>query len=167
MGAETIGIITAISGIASAFSQVAGAFGGGPKQPKAPRTPEPQAPPVPPGPPEDMMSFGDVRPGALPDAPNFLRQGSGGLSPEMNPQQQRATIATRGVGGESSAYRDPATLDYYKNLALYTLTEPGGGVPEGLSPLPIERQFVNQVIGEPARTDTTESFLSALLRGTS
>lgn len=164
MGVETIGIITAISSIASALSGVAGAFGQ--KDPKAPKLPEAAAPPVPAGPPPDMMSFGGVRPGELMDAPNFLMQGSGGLNPQMTPQQQRAAIATRGVAGESSAYRDPATLDYYKNLALHSLTDPSGSVPEGIKPLPIEEQFVSQVLGEPPRAGSTESFLSALIRGT-
>lgn len=165
MGAETIGIITAVSSIASALSGVAGAFGQKqPKGPKAPPSPEPTAPPVPAGPAPDLMQFG-MRPGALPEAPNFLKQGSGGISSQMTPQQQRSSIATRGVSGESSAYRDPATLDYYKNLALYTLTDPTGSA-AGFEPLPIERQFVSQVLGEPPRTGSTESFLSALLRGT-
>lgn len=125
-----------------------------PKKPKIPSGPEP----IP-----DRSSFSDVRPGAVPTGPQFL-QGSGNLVEGMTDLQRRSSIATRATSGEASAYRDPKTQEYYRNLALYSLTGPDGKPVQNAQVLPIERQYVTQVLGMEPRNESVESFLSALLR---
>ena len=160
-GAEIVPIISAVATVAGTAAKFAGAFDQ----------------PVPEGPtyqiggpggevgaaeaalPPDRMAFGDVRPGELMDAPSFLRLGT-----DMTDVQKRANIATRAVAGDDASFRDPAAQDYYRNLALYGLTDPSGSVIPGAEPLPIERQYLEQVVGVQPNTGTTESFLSALLR---
>ena len=44
----------------------------------------------------------------------------------MTPLQQRAAVATGGTQADASVYRDPAIQNYYRNLALYSLTEKVG-----------------------------------------
>lgn len=122
--------------------------------------PEPEAPARVPGPEPDRTNFSDNRPMQLEGAPNFLQLGSG-----LSPQQQRSRIATMGVAGEDARFRDDAARDYYRNLSLYTLTDPSGNVASGARVLPIERQYLKQVYGQEPRTDSIESYLSALLRG--
>jgi hypothetical protein len=78
----------------------------------------------------------------------------------MTNLQKRAAIATYGTQGSDSRYTDPATRDYYKNLLL-TDYDPA----KGLNLLPVERQYGSNVLGATPRGDSTESFLSAILRG--
>lgn len=80
----------------------------------------------------------------------------------MTPLQQRAHIATMATQGADSSFRDPAALDYYKNVAFSDLVNDGGEAFGDV--LPVEQQFLQQVFGVSPRTDTTASFLSALER---
>ena len=119
-----------------------------------------------PGPPKlapDISNFRGVRPGQPPSGPAFL-MGQGGLSSGMTDLQRRANVATQATQGESSAYRDPATLDYYRNLALHSLTDPRGNVLAEARVLPIERQYLTDILGQQPRDESVASFLSALLR---
>ena len=120
---------------------------------------QPNPPPVPSGKATepDKTEF-DV-PGAI-DAPGFLQLGS-----SMTPIQQRSKIATYGVSGDAGAYRDPATIEFYKNLVTRDLVDPSTRkVRAGAQVLPVERQFVTDVLGQSPRADTADSFLSALYR---
>lgn len=117
----------------------------GSKAPKAPK------------PPPDQTSF--QRPQTLDGAPNYLMT-SGGLNSAMTPLQQRAHIATQGASGDLGA--DPEVIDYYKNLALRSMVDQKGKAFG--EPLPIEREYLEQVLGQSPYNASTESFLSALLR---
>lgn len=148
---NAVPVIQAVASIIGAGSQL-GIFGGGGKKEAAPA---PQAPPVPQGPPPDQERF--EKPAPI-NPPAYLAMGTG-----LTPIQQRAMIATRGSAGDDSAYRDPETLNYYRNIVLNSLVGEGGGVVPGAEVLPVERQYL-QSFGESPRTETPESFLSALLR---
>ena len=93
--------------------------------------------------------------GAIGEMPEFLRPELTGLSPF----QQRAAIGTYGPSSESGRYRDPQTIDYYKSLVENTLKNEMG-IPIS-SPLPIEWQFLREVLGV-SPPETTEAFLSSL-----
>ncbi len=151
MGAPIIGSV--ISGI---FSLASSLMGGGRGGGGGTQVLQPRGPKEPKGPPADLTKF--QRPLQPMEAPAFLE-----MSGQMSPLQQRSQIATYGSSADDSRYRDPATLDYYRSLVLSDLVGSGGGVNPGAEPLPIERQFVTN-LGQTPRADTTESFLSALLR---
>lgn len=102
-----------------------------------------------------QQGFPWQRPGAQPQAPGGLN-----FDPAMTPLQQRAAVATGGTNADAGVYRDPAVMDFYRNLATYSLTQPGGAVAPDAQVLPIEQQFVTQLGGQPG--DNTESFLRAL-----
>lgn len=151
----------AISGIGGGAIGVGlGALVGALTAPKKPKKPKlPSGPEIAP----DRGSFGDVRPQEVPTGPQFL-QGSGNLVEGMTDLQRRTAIATRATSGESSAYRDPKTEEYYRNLALYSLTGPDGKPVQNAQVLPVERQYLTQVLGLEPRNQSIGSFLSALLR---
>lgn len=121
--------------------------GGGGDGPQAPK-PQP-----------DQTSF--QRPKTLDGAPNYLMT-AGGLNSAMTPVQQRSQIATQASSGEDSAYRDPEVLEYYRKLAMHSLTNNKGQAMGDV--LPIEREYLDRVLGQSPRNDSTASFLSALLR---
>lgn len=154
MGAEIIPFISAVGSLLGGGGSLFQAFGGGGQRAAEPPQPAPVA--GPPGPPPDQTSFS--RPAGM-DAPAFL-----GMNSQMTPIQQRASIATRAVSGDESAFRDPATQEYYKNLVLRDVVGDGGTVRPGASILPSEKQYLSSVMGRQPNTDTPESFLSALLR---
>ena len=143
--------ISAIAAVASLASSISGFIGDG-----GGSSVQPQAPAMPPGPPKDLTKFN--RPGEIGQAPGFLQLSSG-----MTPLQQRAAIATYGVSGNESKYRDPAVVNYYRNLVLSDTVENGGKVKAGASYLPIEKEYLAQ-LGQTPRNESTESFLSALTR---
>lgn len=156
MGIEAVvPVISAIGSLLGGAGAVGSIFGG------HGRAPSPEAAPVQ-GPPAtgaaapDQTSF--VRPAGA-AAPTFL-----GLSSQMTPIQQRAAIATGAVGGQQSSFRDPAAAAYYKNLVLNDLVGQGGAVKPGAQILPVERQYVSQVLNQQPRAETPESFLSAVMR---
>jgi|CXWL01.1.fsa_nt_gi hypothetical protein len=128
------------------------------KKPNTIDTPGAAAAPVPAGPAADLTASGIAgqKPSSL-NEPGFLR-----FSPGMTSLQKRAQIATYGTQSGDSRFSDPATKDYYKNLLLSEY-DPAKGLPGGV--LPIEKQFASNVFGVQPRADSTESFLSALLRG--
>jgi hypothetical protein len=95
------------------------------------------------------------RPGAAPGAPYAL-----GLDGGMTPLQQRTAVATGGTSGNAGIYRDPAVVEFYRNLALYDLTQPGGAPRADGNVTDIERQFVSQLGGQPGQD--INSFLTAL-----
>ena len=156
MGIESIvPVISAVGSLLGGAGSLGSIFGGGGRQ----NTPEPapvQGPPATGAAAPDQTSF--VRPAGA-AAPSFL-----GLSSQMTPVQQRAAIATGAVGGQQSSFRDPATAAYYKNLVLNDLVGEGGGVKPGAQILPVEQQYVSQVLNQQPRADTPESFLSAVMR---
>lgn len=154
MTKEIVPLISAIGSLLGGGGSLFQAFGGGQRRAEPP-APAPVA--GPPGPPPDQTSFS--RPAGM-DAPTFL-----GMSSQMTPLQQRSAITTRAVSGDESAYRDPATNEYYKNLVLRDVVGDNGAVKPGAEILPSERQYLASVVGRQPNTDTTESFLSALLRG--
>ena len=147
--------ITAIAAFASLASTIGGFTKRGGRSSGG--MPAGQAPPVPAGPPADLTTF--QRPSSLEPAPNFLQLVAG-----MSPLQQRSKIATYGTSGENSAFRDPATVSYYRNLVLTDLVGPEGTVKPGASYLPVEKQYLTEALGQPPRNESTESFLSALMR---
>lgn len=143
-----IGAVAALGSLAAGGSQL---FGGSKRN-----TPDIAPAPVPAGPPADLTA--DELKGragsTVATAPNFLRFGSG-----MTNQQKRAQIATFGTQGGDSRYSDPATRDYWKKLVTQDYGQPGFSV------LPTERMYAENVLGAKPRGDSTESFLSAILRG--
>lgn len=165
IGGAVAGGALGIAGFPNA-GRLAGAIGTGVdvltrKKPKVPSSgsdlPQIAAPPA------DRTSFGDVRPSQVPSGPGFI-MGSGGLNPGMTDIQRRSSVASQATQGESSAYRDPATMDYYRNLALHSMTDPSGAVRADASVLPIERQYLTDILGQQPRDESVASFLSALLR---
>lgn len=146
-------ITSIISAVAALGSLAAGAsqmFGGSKSS-----SPQIAPAPAPAGPPPDLTGDEIRSQGTgVTTAPNFLQFGSG-----MTNQQKRAQIATFGSQGSDSRYTDPATRDYYKKLVAQDYGQPGFNL------LPTERQYAENVMGVKPRADTTESFLSAILRG--
>lgn len=153
-GPETFAVIKTIGTVLSVASAAQSAFGGGKESPKAPADPKP---PAGVGAEPDLSKF-EV-PGET-NAPGFM-----GLSSQMTPLQQRSAITTGGVSGDASQFRDPAALDYYKNIIMRDVLSPEGTVKEGASVLPIERQYLQQVMGKTPQSDSVESFLTQLVRG--
>lgn len=150
MGIETIiGIVGALGSLAGGVKGIVDSSNRG-------GTPTIAPAPVPTGPPADLTA--DELKGragsTVATAPNFLRFGSG-----MTNQQKRAQIATFGTQGGDSRYSDPATRDYWKKLVTQDYGQPGFSV------LPTERMYAENVLGAKPRGDSTESFLSAILRG--
>ena len=96
-----------------------------------------------------------TRPGSAPTAPAGL-----GFDAGMTPLQQRAAIATGGTNADAGIYRDPAIVDFYRNLATYSLTQPGGAPATGAAPLPVELQYLTQMGAQPG--NDVETFLTAL-----
>lgn len=154
MGIETIIAAVGALGSLAGGLKSAGVFGGN----KSPAAPAPVAAPVPAGPPEDLKpdQLTSQKPSSV-NAPGFLR-----FSPGMTNLQRRAQIATYGTQSGDSRYSDPDTKSYYKNLLLSDY-DPTNGLPGGI--LPIEKQYASNVLGASPRNDSTESFLSAILRG--
>lgn len=131
-----------IGGIAQ--KQFGGGAGGG--------APAPAPTPVPKGPAPDLATF--ERPEAMMASPTL------GMSSSMTPLQQRTAIATQGVAGTGGA----SAQEYYKNLAMRSMVGEGGEATGEF--LPIEQQYVEQVLGQNInKPDSTASFLSALMRG--
>ncbi len=121
--------------------------------------PQPQKPAVPQGKATapDLTSFTRPEAGKM---PMFL----GGSFGSLTPLQQRSSIATRALNTEAGGARDTSVIDYYKNLVFRDMVNEGGMVVPGSEPLPIERQFATQILGQTPQSSTTESFLSSLLR---
>lgn len=130
---------------------------------KKPKSPDGGSLPKIEAPPSDRSNFGNVRPSAVPSGPGFI-QGTGGLTPGMTDIQRRSSVASQATQGESGAYRDPAVLDYYRNLAIHSMTDPSGAVRADSTVLPIERQYLTDILGQQPRDESVASFLSALLR---
>lgn len=83
-----------------------------------------------------------------------------GFDAGMTPLQQRTAVATGGTQADAGIYRDPAIVDFYRNLALFDLTQPGGAPRGGVNVTPIERQYVTQMGAQPG--DSVQDFLTAL-----
>lgn len=83
------------------------------------------------------------------------------LSSAMTPLQQRAAIATRATQGSDSVYRSDEAKSYYKNLLMRSLMEPGGGFAPFGDILPVEQQYLQQILGTSYQP-TTQSVLSAI-----
>lgn len=83
------------------------------------------------------------------------------LSGDMTPLQQRAAIATYGTQGSASQYRDAPAADYYRNLLQRNLITPEGELAGYESVLPIEHQYLQQVLGL-TYDPTTASLIDAL-----
>lgn len=162
IGGAIAGGALGIAGFPSAGRLAAG-IGGGidlltqkkPKSPSGDSLPKIAAPPA------DRSNFANVRPSAPPSGPGFIQ---GGLSSGMTDIQRRSSIASQATQGESGAYRDPAVLDYYRNLAMHSMTDPSGAVRSDSIVLPIERQYITDILGQQPRDESVASFLSALLR---
>lgn len=153
MGIETIIAAVAAVGSLAGGLKSAGVFGGD----KSP-APTITAAPSPAGPAADLTSgaLAGMRPSSV-NEPGFLRFPSG-----MTSLQKRAQIATYGTQSGDSRYTDPAAKQYLKDEYLNTY-DPVKGLPGGI--LPVERQYASNVFGVQPRNDSTESFLSAILRG--
>jgi len=72
----------------------------------------------------------------IPELPSWL----GGIGQGMSPLQIRSFIATQGSQGLDSAYRDMATLDYYRKLLKST-------VGNYAQILPVEHRYLQDVYG--------------------
>ena len=131
------------------FSGNADTGGGGGSKPKP--TPVPSGPATKP----DIKNFSSYLGTGSSQAPQGIN--FGGTS-----TQQRSQIATGGTAGNAGVYNTPEVQRFYRDLAIRTMTDEGGN-PTG-SPLPVERQYLQQVFGQTPRNESTASFLSALLR---
>lgn len=150
--------ISTIAGVVAALAAAASSAYSISQSGKSSKAPDIAPAPVPAGPAADLTAEGlaGKKPSSI-NEPGFLR-----FSPGMTSLQKRAQIATYGTQSGDSRFSDPATKDYYKNLLLSEY-DPAKGLPGGV--LPIEKQFASNVFGVQPRADSTESFLSALLRG--
>lgn len=110
---------------------------------------QPTASPVDPNADKSASDIAAMRGSSVGEAPGFLK-----LSAGMTPLQKRAAIAAGATNSSSGVYTDPATKQYYKELALSTQGEF----------LPIEKQYAENVLGQKVNTGTPESFYSALMR---
>lgn len=90
-------------------------------------------------------------------APGFL--GLGGMSP----LQQRTSIATRALGGDSPLYRSQDASDYYDNLLLRAMITDSGGTGSLDDVSDIEKQYLTQSrnIAMPGTVDALLEALSA------
>lgn len=141
--------LQAVAGIASAV----GALGGGQKQQSySPPVVTQDIPTIEP----EKTSFDYPDEGK---PPQFLQ-----MSGSLTPLQARSMIATYGVSNEGSQWRDPETVSYYKNLALRSFVDPNTKAALDDAPLPIEEQYLTQVLGQTPRSPGTSGFLNALLR---
>ena len=103
------------------------------------------------------------------DIPTFL-----GVNSSMNMQQQRSRLATLGTSGEYGSIGRPTqgpyagrgvedvARDYYRNIALMSLTGQDGAVIPGAEVLPVEQQYLREVLGKTPKTGSADSFLSQL-----
>ena len=125
----------------------------------APDIKQGETPPVPSGPATipDKTNFQGLRSTKPLDAPQGVSFGGA-----LSDAQKRSQIATQALAGSSGEYKTPEVQQYYKNLAINTLTDEAGN-PSG-EPLGIEKQYLSQVLGQTPRQPGTGSFLSALLR---
>ncbi len=83
---------------------------------------------------------------AIPDA--IEEPGTMGFSPIMTVLQRRAAIATGGVAGTDSTFRDDNAQEYYINLLLRSIIgEDGAIIGDFTDILPIELQYMRQVLG--------------------
>lgn len=121
------------------------------------KTKTPTIPPIagPAGPAPDPTSF--TKPGAQ-ARPPLLSYGMG-----LTPIQERAAITTGALQGQSM-YRDPQAIDYYKNLAQRSFIKDDSTYADYGDVLPIEKQFIEQILGQQIRTPSTQGFLAALMR---
>jgi hypothetical protein len=97
-----------------------------------------------------------TRPGSAPTAPGGL-----GFDGGMTSLQQRSAIATGGTNADAGIYRDPAVVDYYRNLALFDLLGANNQPAQGAQVLPVEQQYLSQVTGAQPGS-SLEDFLRAL-----
>lgn len=104
---------------------------------------------------EQIRKF--LRPPAQ-DAPSFLQ-----LNPAMTDLQRRSNIATYGTQGVNSAYRDPQTQKYYRNLLERAFINDQGGLGDINSLMPIERQYLTETLGL-ASPNTSQALLDAISR---
>ncbi|RJO72853.1 MAG: hypothetical protein C4523_02460 [Myxococcales bacterium] len=88
--------------------------------------------------------------------PGFLGLGAG-----MTPLQLRSAIATYGTEGEDSAFDDPLTKSYYKNLLQRSLISDTGELGDYSQILPIEHRYLQQALGLNYQP-TTQGLLDAI-----
>jgi len=81
----------------------------------------------------------------------------------MTPLQSRTKIASGALQGQGE-YLAPDMQDYYRDVAFYSLLDPQGSPAANDAIVPIERQYVKNVLGR-GTGDTVETFLQALMRG--
>ncbi len=98
--------------------------------------------------------------------PNYTRpeamqeSGSFGFQSTMDDLQKRAMMATAGVAGTEGRFRDQGAQDYYKNLFMRNFINDQGQPGEFGDILPIELQYMQQVLGiDPG--NSTSSLMSA------
>jgi len=83
------------------------------------------------------------------------------LSPGMSSLQQRTAIATNALYGDNSVYRSDEAKDYYKNLLNRDLIGNDGKIGDMGQLMPIESQYLQQVLGLSYQPTTT-SLLNAI-----
>jgi hypothetical protein len=88
--------------------------------------------------------------------PSFLS-----LHPAMSNLQRRAAIATFATQGMDNRYRDNDTKDYWRNLIERALITDTGDLAEFGNVLPIELQYIQQVLGKGS-PNSTQSLLEAI-----
>lgn len=115
----------------------------------------------------DKTNFG-AQPGAA-AIPTFL-----GVNSSMTPLQQRTRLATLGTQGNYGGISRPTQGDYagqgvgdvaqqfYKNVALRSLTDPTGNPIAGAEISPVEWRYVTEVLGKSKQRDSLEHFLTLL-----
>lgn len=90
--------------------------------------------------PDQIMGPRFVRPPAIAE-PRLL-----GIPADMDELQRRTMIATYGLNSDEGKWRDPFTVEYYKNLVTRALIDDAGN-PTPLNLLPIEEQYLREVAG--------------------
>jgi hypothetical protein len=88
--------------------------------------------------------------------PSFLS-----LHPAMSNLQRRAAIATFATQGMDNRYRDNDTKDYWRNLIERALITDTGDLAEFGNVLPIELQYIQQVLGKGS-PNSTQALLEAI-----
>lgn len=117
---------------------------------------------------EDENPFQQVRQKQLADVvrgfqrPDLLNQPGGlNLSENMTPEQMRAAIATRGVEGNDARFRSQEAIKFFLNSIRRRAIDAQGNVQE-IQLLPIERQYLRQVVGLKGDYPNTQGLLEAI-----
>jgi|TARA_R110002020_G_scaffold84472_4_gene209232 hypothetical protein len=91
-----------------------------------------------------------TRPGGI-ATPGFYN-----FNPDISDLQRRSLVATLGASGDDPRYRGQEARDYYKNILQRSFIDDAGKLSDISGLLPIEKQFLEQILGieSPGFADT-------------